>query len=160
MSFFWLSALNLDFGRTTNIPTERGGCLDSIGGGGEEIKTTVLDPHPQGEILTLYCLLCQQLAFTCLPTQSGVSSLASWLWTLSMWQSKSALLGSWQVCSVQAGLKLWWFVICFGWETFLCNVFLCYNWKQCCLSVENLKRADQTSFNFFFLFQPSTSLLK
>lgn len=42
MSFFCLSALNLEFGRTTNIPTEGGGCLDTIGGGGDgkKIKTT------------------------------------------------------------------------------------------------------------------------
>lgn len=97
------------------------------GGGGKKIKTTVSNPHPRGEILTLCC--CQQLTFICLPTQSEVNSLASWLWTLSMWQSKSVLWGSWQAGSVQAGLKLWWLVICFGREMFLCNVFLYYNWK-------------------------------
>lgn len=155
MSFFWLSALNLDFGRTANIATERGGCLDSIGGdgGGKKIKTTILHPHPQGEILTLCCLLCQQPPFRHLQTQSGVNSLASWLWTLSMWQSRSVSWGSWQAGSGQAGLKLWWLVICLGRELFLCNVSLPYNWKKCCLRVDSLKREDQTSFfSFFFLF--------
>lgn len=37
----------------------------------------------------------------------------------------------------------------------LCNIFLCYDWKQCCVSAGNLKRADKISL-FIYLFIIST----
>lgn len=147
--FFLLSALNLEFGRTTNIPTEGGRCLDTVGRGGKKIKTTEswILIHEVKFLLSAAC---------CVSSSHSHASQLSQEWALLLpgfepypCDKAEALWGSWQAGSVQSGLQLWWFVMRFCREMFLCNVFLCHNWNQCFVSVDNLKKADK---NIIYLF--------